>query len=218
MGPLKQWLFFLAMLILGAARLDAAAEGANPAAQAQPGPVLSPLAPQAVAPPLSPSAAAPTPLSPPSGPPVGLTQTPLSLAPPEGLALSDTAGDRLAPEEVSDPLATETLALDLAPLPSSTLLKLVRALGKAADRVWFDPDQQTALAKPSPEAQSVSAVDLFAELNRRAERGDKAAKQALDLAVGLHGDLRALPVGAGAVATPTDPKAPALSPTAPPAP
>ena len=212
MGPLKQLLFFLAMLNLGAGHLGAATEGA----QAQPSPVLSPAPPQTVTPPPSPSATAPAPVSPPAGPPVGLTQTPLGLAPPEGTALNGTASDPLPPEEVSDPLAMETPALDLAPLPSSTLLKLVRALGKAADRVWFDPDQQAALANPSPQAQSVSAVDLFAELRRRAERGDKDAKQALDLAVGLHGDLRALPVGA--VATPTSPNAPALSPTAQPAP
>ena len=218
MGPLKKLPIFLAALILGAGRLgaDASAEAVSPAAQAQASPVVSPVAPQAVAPPLSPSANAPSALSPSAGLLDGLTQTTLSPAAPEGAALSGTAGDPLPPEEVSDPLAMETPALDLGQLTSPVLMKLVRALGKASDRVWFDPDQQTALENPSPGAQSAAAVDLFAELNRRAGQGDKDAKQALDLAIGLHGDLRALPVAA--VATPTSPSAPALSPTAQPTP
>jgi hypothetical protein len=183
----------------GHACADGVATASSPTAQSPLTPALTPSAPAGVSGPLSPSVAAPMPpqAPAPSAPPQGLldgvTMSPAALTPPAGAAQGVSASpDPLAPEEVSDPLALVTQPLDLASLASPILLKLARALSKGSDKVWFDPELQQALSASTPGAQSAAAEALFAELNRRAGQGDKESKQALDLAVKLHGDLRAL--------------------------
>jgi hypothetical protein len=218
-------LLVIALALSLGAPLAADGPGAvSPAAQALPSPVSSPAAPVSAAAPSSPSAMAPTaPAAPALAAPTGLQDALSQTAAPLALTASAAdSADPAPPEEVADPLALTAQPLDLGALASPILLKLARALSKGSDKVWFDPDLQQALTGSTPGAQSAAADALFAELNRRAAQGDKEAKQALDLAVKLHGDLRALPVTADAPAlspsaqAATSPSAQALSPSAAP--